>query len=483
MAKRLIEKAGQKLSLEGPVATRAGEPASDLEAVTPLEETGDQLVPAEFTKVEKNLASLGFFTPSSKRIKDAKAKTVTISAVVDGHRVEAKATIAPAALYGLPITADQDKYLALQKLISDLRQRQGGKVANPVSFTSAEILTVLHKHRDSGKNYRDIDEWLNVMASTTIISEGAVYLAGKKRWVKDRFHVFDRAVSFGKELENGVVADKNYVWLSDWQLENINSNHLIPVDLEVYRQLKNHIAKTLVPLLQIWLFASREEGSFEKRYSELCQILNITQCRHLSRVKQQLGPSLDELQFHGYLSGWKIEETMDGSGYKVNFRHGEKFHRDRRRRLSQKEKPVLTEIGESDQPEPIKAHRPRQTHLRLQLEVDADQLAALTSRGVSEAAARKLLADLPAGWPTIETLEWGDQQVAVQRGKITNPPGFYISLLRDRLTPPSTFESSAVRKVAPRGRITQTGGAQASPGRRRSPAAGSRSQTGPAASV
>ena len=83
-----------------------------------------------------------------------------------------------------------------------------------------------------------------------IISEGAVYLAGKKRWVKDRFHVFERAVSFGKELEPGVVADRNYIWFSDWQLENINNNYLIPVDLETYRQLRNHIAKTLVPLLQ-----------------------------------------------------------------------------------------------------------------------------------------------------------------------------------------------------------------------------------------
>ena len=81
---------------------------------------------------------------------------------------------------------------------------------------------------------------------------------------KDRFRVFDRAVSFGKELSDGKVADKNYVWFSEWQLQNINSNHLLPIDLEAYRELKNHIAKALVPLLQIWLYATRERRRFRK---------------------------------------------------------------------------------------------------------------------------------------------------------------------------------------------------------------------------
>src|SRR5215472_10736370 len=73
---------------------------------------------ADFIKIEKNLASLGFFTPSSKRIKGARKKTITFTKVIDGKRVEARANILPSAEYGLPITADQDKYLALQKIIT-----------------------------------------------------------------------------------------------------------------------------------------------------------------------------------------------------------------------------------------------------------------------------------------------------------------------------------------------------------------------------
>src|ERR1700680_2973783 len=216
---------------------------------TALEPRSEALPTTEFVKVENNLASLGFFTPSSKRTRDEKSKTVSVTVVIDGKRFEAKATIAPTALFGLPITADQDKWLALHKILSDIQTRDG-EVHNPISFTSAELLALLKIYKDSGKNYRDVSEWLDVMVGTTIISEGAVYVSGKRAFGKDTFHVFDRAVSFGKELPDGSIADKNYVWLSQWQLQNINNHHQLPIDLDTYRQLKNYIAKALLPLLQ-----------------------------------------------------------------------------------------------------------------------------------------------------------------------------------------------------------------------------------------
>src|ERR1700691_2458385 len=197
-----IESTEKKIGLEGEVQTT-------------LQAASSRLPSADFVKVEKNLASLGFFTPSSKRTRSEKAKTVAVTVVMDGKRIEAKATIAPTALFGLPITADQDKWLALHKILTDVQTRDR-QVTNPVSFSSAELLALLKIYKDSGKNYRDVSDWLDVMVGTTIISEGAVYVAGKRAFGKDVFHVFDRAVSFGKELPDGTIADKNYVWLSQW---------------------------------------------------------------------------------------------------------------------------------------------------------------------------------------------------------------------------------------------------------------------------
>jgi hypothetical protein len=377
------------------------------------ENLGLDRAPVEFVKVEKNLASLGYFTPSNKRIKDVKAKEITFTRVIDGIKVEASATIVPAAIFGLPTTADQDKYLALQKLISDIRQRDG-KVTNPIKFTSAEILSLL-RHRKSGRSYKDIEEWLNVMYSTTIISKGVVYLAGRKVWATDRFRVFDRAVSMGKEMDGGRLADKNYVWLSEWQLENINNNHVLPVDLETYRKLKNHVAKALVPLLQIWLYASRQDGAFEKRYDELCEILSIHRYEHLSRAKEQLGPSLDELQAHGYLASWAIERTSDGQAYKVVLHHGEKFHRDRRLRLGEREAVPQPAEGSAD---------------TSALGAGA-LLSELKRRGIAERVARRLLRSLAPGQDVLRQIEYVDQLVGKEPWKYASPTGFLVRFIEN----------------------------------------------------
>lgn len=291
-----------------------------------------------FLKIEKNVASLGFFTPSSKRIKGTRKKTITFDRVIEGQRIKARATILPSAEYGLPITADQDKFFALQKIITELRSRLG-EVKNPIGFSSAELLRILGKRVTAGKNYDDIIEWLKRMTLTGIFSEGTVYFAGKKVWATDTFHVFERAISFGSEMPDGHCAEKNYVWLSEWQLENINNDHLVPVDLETYRRLRNHIAKTLVPLLRIWLEGSRGAGVLEKSYAELCEILNITRYRYLSKIHEKLAPSLNELTSAGYLSGWKIEQVEapgnKSASYKVVFQYSDacpalsdRLHRD-----------------------------------------------------------------------------------------------------------------------------------------------------------
>lgn len=394
----------------------------------------------DFVKIEKNLASLGFFTPSSKRIKSAKAKSITFTKNINGQRVEARALIIPGAIYGLPVTADQDKYLALQKIITDIQQRKG-KVTNPISFTTAELLRLLQKQRDSGKNYKEIDEWLDLMSATTIISEGVVYLAGKRMWAKDRFRVFDRAVSFGKEVEPGKIADRNYVWLSEWQLENINNNYLMPVDFETYRKLRNHISKALVPLLQIWLYATRDEGVFEKRYDELCQILNIRQYQYLSKIKEILSGSLDELKAHQYLSDWRIEKTSDGKHYKVLFFHGDKFRRDYQKRLNQRETMLAQQARQLLQPSAVPAlpeRTPREQFI----------LDEMVRRGITAARAEELLNSAPDPERILDTLEWGDYLVHRVAGtKIYYPAGFYAYLVREHVLPPETFVSTRVKQL------------------------------------
>ena len=373
--------------------------------VTPLQ--------PDFVEVEKNIIALGFFTPSSSRILTDKKKTISIVRTVNGERVETIAAILPSAYYGLPVTADQDKYFALQKIIQTYR-RQTGAVPDPVGFTSAELLRTLGVKKN-GKNYDDIADWMKRMTATTITA--TVYIAGRKAWVDDTFHVFDRAVTKGMELAEGKVADMNYVWLAPWQRENITLNYQLPIDFDVYCRLRNHIAKALVPLLQIWLYTSIRMGRFEKSYTDLCQLLNIRQYQHQSKIREVLGPSLDELVAAGYLRTWSIDRRTLGNDFKVAVIHGPKFFRDRELRAV------------SDR-----------------LDANSGLVMELERRGVSEPVARQLLALIPDDQPIADQIEWGDYLIQTSRaGKFRNPAGFYVYLLRNGVLPPREFETSRVR--------------------------------------
>jgi hypothetical protein len=398
---------------------------------------------SSFTKVDNNLTGIGFFTASSKRSRRAIEKTT----VVVDQGVEHKISILPSAKYGLPITQDQDFWLALMKLVSDHVQREG-KLTNPFTFATAELQHILGQS-DAGKNYKAVQEWLSVMKFTGI--EGGAYNIAKKKWLIDRISAVDRAATAGEQLPDGTIADKNHIWFSQWQLDNINSGNLIAVELTTYTQLENNISRNLVPHLQEWLYASQRDGRFEKQYDDFCQLLGIRVYRYRSQIEEKLGPSLDELVKHGYISKWAIEPMAFRKHYKIVLWHGRKYHSDRQARLSKKPQAQILPAGQT-----AAAPRPRQRHLSLApvpepeqtpppVIIDYNVVAELEKRGVGESDARKLLAALKPGQPILDQLEYGDLQIEQSRGKITNPPGFYISLLQRNVPIPATFETSKAR--------------------------------------
>lgn len=376
-------------------------------------------------RVEKNVNTFGFFTPSSKRLRTS-SKTVALQVRTDdGQRVQAKATIYPAAELGLPTTADQDKYFALQKIIEQIR-KQEGLVVNPVRFSSAAMIETLGM-TDGGRNYREIWEWLRRMTLTGVESEGVVYFAGRKKYARDVFHVFQRSVAMGEVLEDGAVAEENYVWLSEWQLENVNNRHTLPIDYDVYRTLQLHIAKALVPLLQIWFYASRREQCAERKYSDLCSLLGLQCFKALSRIKQQFGPSLDDLKEKGFLSTWDLTKTTDESDYKLCLWAGSAFV-------------SAADIRAADSPDRAALLSSRQ----------GEVLRALVERGVREDRARQLLIDLPEEQPVLDQIEWGDMEVKRKertREPIQNPPGFYVYLLTCNYPVPASFETTHKRML------------------------------------
>ena len=370
-------------------------------------------------RIEKNLNSLGFFSPSTSTGPRKSEKVVLfVREVPGGVKSEAKATIMGTSR-GLPNTADLDKYLAFQMIVADIK-KQRGVITNPVGFTTYQLLKVLGI-KPTGKRYAEVDQWLDRMSGTLIKSEGAVYFAKTRRYAKDRFHVFDKAYSVGQELPGGKVAEQNYVFLSDWQLENLNHNYVLPIDLEQYQQLKTDIAKTLVPMLYIWFYAAGTRP-VQKRYEELCQYLNVKTWPQFSRAKEQLAPALNELKGLAYLDDWELCRTVDGQHLKVILKIGKVFRDE-----------TKTGIRQRDDTQPADGR-----FLAL--------LDMLVERGVAEKAARRLLFGVPDDQDLESLIEWIDAIIARDPRKFTNPAGMYVSFIQDGITPPANFLSSRRRK-------------------------------------
>ncbi len=83
--------------------------------------------PQRVVRIEKNLNSLGFFSPLVRGKERRREKTVSVTRLLPGGgRVEARATIISPR--DLPNTADLDKYLAFQMIVADIKKRNGSIV-------------------------------------------------------------------------------------------------------------------------------------------------------------------------------------------------------------------------------------------------------------------------------------------------------------------------------------------------------------------
>ena len=246
-------------------------------------------------------------------------------------------------------------------------------------------------------------------------------MAGRKKFAKERFHIFDRVIQIGEEMEDGQIADRIYVKVSDWLLENFENNYVLPIDYELYRELRFPIAKALVPLFQIWFYAARRnhfQPKIEKRYKELSELLGIRPAKHLSKIKETLEPSLQELKQYRLIGTWDFERTVDGLEFKLVATPGDRFLTERQiRMLSQP--PALTHQIESQEFTLL--------------------LGELTKRGVVEDVARRLLMEATDLENVATQIAFGDFELTRKRNTINsikNPPGFYRFLIENDVPVP-----------------------------------------------
>jgi hypothetical protein len=104
--------------------------------------------------------------------------------------------------------------------------------------------------------------------------------------------------------------------------------------------------------------------------------------------------------------------------------------------------PPSSQLEEPQNTEPVLSQLPAPA-VR---ELPSDSLEQeLITRGVSREQVRKLLSKTAPGQLISAQIQWGDALIRENRGRIYNPPGFYIYLIRGNVLPPADFLSQVQR--------------------------------------
>lgn len=296
-----------------------------------VSENGDKSqlpVLADYVRAEMFLENIGFFTPSSTRIKtqNEKEKVLGKKTALDGTEKIIKVVVSPNAKLGLPVTSDLDYYRAFLKILDDASDRDG-HVKLPIRVPSKRLAEIAGK-KWGGPIRAEISDWFERMNGTLI--KGGMYRAKMKTY-EDGFSgvVFSQVVRRGDRLRDGSTADTNYVWPSPWFLSNYHYHYVRPVDLSFHRRLTRPISKALYPLLETGWYAS-SGNPYSKNYHDLCAEFLLTEYKTLSQIKQQLNPAHEELQKENFLASWDYREGVEKGGFVIVYYAGTKFYDDQK---------------------------------------------------------------------------------------------------------------------------------------------------------
>jgi hypothetical protein len=307
------------------------------------------------------------------------------------------------------------------RIAMDERSRHG-QLSNPIRFTGYRLLKELGLSF-SGENYEDINRWGQRMADTTITSEQVIYLAARKRYANKTVHVFRSFTRSGQSNLDDTGKTESYeVVLEDWLLENLNQSYVVPEDFNAYRKLKRPTAKGIFGYLHLWFHASHGR-QMEKDYTELCVLLNIPVYRHVSKIRETMGRSLDELVEVGYLCEWDVKPMSTKEGYKLVLLPGEELIHV----LAVSHRKLLTNQTETAEPAD-----------------GTQQLAqnALLERGISPAKAAALVRQHDPQ-TILHQIEYAEFLISRdRRQKLDNPAGFIIYTIENQVPVPTSFVTS-----------------------------------------
>jgi hypothetical protein len=293
--------------------------------------------------------------------------------------------------------------------------------------------------------------------ATTAINAKLMYKGhdGTERQLEALFTRYS-VIFTGEKLPSGKKADAVYIILNKPYREVLDNAPVRPLDREYMKQLPP-AAQRFYEIISYRIFSALKYNHSHAKlaYSEYCTFSAQRRSLDWEFVRSQMYQVHQPHVKSGYLvKPIRHDKTTDGEGnldWVFYYTPGPKAraefaaaHRGR--------KNTTTEIEATDANRKM-PRRPWQARPKLSPSsqqpdaVNADLLSALVKRGVTENQAREHLANIPATYPLVDTLEWADAEIAKNPSKWDNPAGWYASLVKSRFIPPPTYETRTHREA------------------------------------
>lgn len=242
----------------------------------------------------------------------------------------------------------------------------------------------------------------------------------------------------GQKLPNGRSADGVYIEFHPRYREVLNHAPVRPLNYEYLKELPP-AAQRFYEIVSYRIFAALHYGRPEAKlsYSEYCTFSAQRRHEELWQVKRQMTPIHRRHMRSGYLTAVRYVEVIDNQGqpdWEILYTPGPRARAEYATFMRR------SSSTPAAQPASTSAIAAEETG------VAASLIAELTRRGIAEPRARKLLENLLPAQPVRDQIEWGDFLITQNPAGFRNPAGFYISLIRDNIIPPETFETSRRRR-------------------------------------
>ena len=312
---------------------------------------------------------------------------------------------------------------------------------NPLRLGSLRYIARLMGINESGKNLADIQRAFENIVSATIKANGTFQLkeAKSKQYIKDTFHLYDRAILKGEELPDGKTADCVYLMLGSWYLKNINNNYVVPLDWHFYNRLTGSITTRMYEFLCIYFFTALEHGRqyYDAPYSRICDYFPVKRQYPAWKARKQLKHAHESLTQSGYFDRVEWLETNKARDWIIRYWIGE-----RAREEYERNKQEVRQLDTSQRPVPIPQRRRRAKPENNQAPSKASGLVKrLMERGITPKTAKQLSESHPEA-QTAHKIEVFDWLVETRSNLIKeNPAGFLRKSIEETYNDPAGFIS------------------------------------------